>query len=253
MEADCEDHTESKPPMPSLQPVDLERLFSVFTSQISTQLTSQTSLLRDEIRFNESRIIQENEDFKLEMREEIDNLRRLLHTQQERLSDNSSMQAPMAVSSTPDIAVSSDTVSSGPVSATPPVVSSSSTTSNTSTPTPDLHAQMMLMMAESFSKLSTVLAESKTDSKSDWPKFSGESRKFRDWYLAIMTQISLPPWNVLYDSVSNDVVTATTNSQLNGKLYSKIILSLEGKALKHAVSRKHLQWSLTSSRIDQDL
>jgi hypothetical protein len=56
-----------------------------------------------------------------------------------------------------------------------------------------------------------------------------------------MTQVSLPPWNVLYDPITNDVVVSTTNTQLNGKLYSKIILSLEGKALKHAVSRKHLR------------
>jgi hypothetical protein len=53
--------------------------------------------------------------------------------------------------------------------------------------------------------------------------------------------VSLPPWNVLYDPITNDVVVSTTNTQLNGKLYSKIILSLEGKALKHAVSRKHLR------------
>jgi len=56
-----------------------------------------------------------------------------------------------------------------------------------------------------------------------------------------MTQVSLPPWNVLYDSQTNGVVAMTTNTLLNGKLYSKIILSLEGKALKHAVSRKHLR------------
>ncbi len=96
------------------------------------------------------------------------------------------------------------------------------------------------MMMESFAKLSTVLAETKSDSKSDWPKFSGVSKKFCDWYLSIMTQVSLPPWNVLYDSTTNDVVATTSNTTLNGKLYSKIILWLEGKALKHAMSRKHL-------------
>jgi hypothetical protein len=55
-----------------------------------------------------------------------------------------------------------------------------------------------------------------------------------------MTQVSLPLWNVLYDSTINDVVFTTKNTTLNGKLYSKIILLLEGKALKHAVLRKHL-------------
>ena len=45
---------------------------------------------------------------------------------------------------------------------------------------------------------------------------------------------------MFYNSTINDVVLTTTNTTLNGKLYSKIILLLEGKALKHAVSRKHL-------------
>jgi hypothetical protein len=52
----------------------------------------------------------------------------------------------------------------------------------------DIHSQMMLMMAESFSKLSMVLVETKNDSKSDWPKFSGEMKNIRDWYLSIMTK-----------------------------------------------------------------
>jgi hypothetical protein len=46
----------------------------------------------------------------------------------------------------------------------------------------DIHSQMVLMMTESFSKLSTVIVESKQDSKSDWPNFSGEHKKFQDWY-----------------------------------------------------------------------
>jgi len=97
------------------------------------------------------------------------------------------------------------------------------------------------MMAESFSKLSTVLAENRQESKVDWPKFSADSKKLRDWYLAVMTQVSLPPWSMLYDPTRNDIITTTMNNTLNWKLYSKIILSLEGKALKHAVSRKHLR------------
>jgi len=173
------------------------------------------------------------------VREEINALRRLLQAQQMQSSDNTSlMQNP---SEGQGLAVSQETVTSGSTSAMPSVISSANTSSATISQPTDLHAQMMLMMAESFSKLSSMLAETKTESKSDWPKFSGESRKFRDWYLAIMTQVSLPHWNVLYDPLTNDVVVATTNTQLNGKLYSKIILSLEGKALKHAVSRKHLR------------
>ena len=100
----------------------------------------------------------------------------------------------------------------------------------------DMHAQMMLMMTESFSKLSTAFAESKSDLKSEWPKFSGDSKKFRSWYLGIMTQLSLPPWIELYDTNKQDVVASTCNVTLNGKLYSKIILALEGQAYKNFVS-----------------
>ncbi len=55
-----------------------------------------------------------------------------------------------------------------------------------------------------------------------------------------MMQISLPPWLDLYDSSKHDIVTSTGNSTLNGKLYSKIILALEGQACKNFVSCKHL-------------
>jgi hypothetical protein len=100
----------------------------------------------------------------------------------------------------------------------PPALFSS--TSSSSVPaTNDLQAQMMYMMAESFSKLSTVLAENRQESKVDWPKFSGDSKKFRDWYLAVMTQVSLPPWSTLYDPTRNDIISTTTNNTLNGKLY----------------------------------
>jgi len=55
-----------------------------------------------------------------------------------------------------------------------------------------------------------------------------------------MAQISLPPWVELYDSTTNDIVSPTTNSNLNGKLYATLLLALEGTALKSVVSHKHL-------------
>jgi hypothetical protein len=55
-----------------------------------------------------------------------------------------------------------------------------------------------------------------------------------------MAQISLPPWVELYDSTKNNIVSTTTNSNLNGKLYSKLLLALDGTALKSVVSCKHL-------------
>jgi hypothetical protein len=50
----------------------------------------------------------------------------------------------------------------------------------------------------------------------------------------------VPPWNDLYDVVSNDLVLMTLNSSLNAKFYSKLLLSLEGEALHNLVLRKHL-------------
>ncbi|MFN9980090.1 MAG: hypothetical protein ACK53Y_09265, partial [bacterium] len=81
-----------------------------------------------------------------------------------------------------------------------------------------------LMLTESFSKLTTVLVENKTqDTKLYWPKFSGDAKKFRSWYLSIMALISIPPWNEFYDASRNDIVLANTNVSLNGKLYAKLI------------------------------
>ena len=70
----------------------------------------------------------------------------------------------------------------------------------------DPRTQMMLLFANSFSKFSMVLTDNqetlvklsialtdKYDSKAEWPKFSGDQKKFRAWYLAIMAQILLPP------------------------------------------------------------
>ena len=93
----------------------------------------------------------------------------------------------------------------------------------------DVQTHMMQLLTDSFSKLSSVLADKSTDTKSDWPKFSGDSKKFRAWYMSIMAQLSLPSWTDLYDSSTNDIVVSTADVTLNGKLYSKLLLSLEGQ------------------------
>jgi hypothetical protein len=89
--------------------------------------------------------------------------------------------------------------------------------------------------------LSTAFSEGKQEVKAEWPKVSGDSNKFCAWYLGIMTQTLLPPWQELYDPIKHDVVNTTQNVTLNGKLYSKFILALEGSAYKNFVSRKHLR------------
>jgi hypothetical protein len=99
---------------------------------------------------------------------------------------------------------------------------------------------MLQLLNETFSKLSTVITDTKNDTKTMWPKFSREISKFRDWYLAIMAQLSLPPWNLLYDPITNNIVHTTPNTQLNGKLYA-LLVCLEGQAMKNMMSRKHLR------------
>jgi hypothetical protein len=153
MEADYEDDIDFKPTLTSSQPVDLEHLLSVFTGQIANQLITQTNLLRDEIRFNESRIVQENEDSKIEVREEINELRHLLQAQQMQSSDNTSLMQNKNPSEGQGLAVSQETVTLGSTLAIPSVISSANTLSATVSQPTDLHAQMMLMTAESFSKL----------------------------------------------------------------------------------------------------
>jgi len=141
---------------------------------------------------------------------------------------NSSVQ--IKVSSSPSVSTS---VVSTPISSQPTVASPDISSH-------DMQQKMMLLMTESFNKLSTVFSEGKQETKAEWPKFSGDSKKFRAWYLGILTQLSLPPWQELYDSIRHDVVDSTQNASLNGKLYSKIILALEGSTYKNFVSRKHL-------------
>jgi hypothetical protein len=56
-----------------------------------------------------------------------------------------------------------------------------------------------------------------------------------------MAQHSHAPWQELYDFTTNDNISSTTNTSLNGMLYAKLLVSLEGQALQHFVSCKHLR------------
>jgi hypothetical protein len=186
-----------------------------------------------------------NAIFKQEVRSEMDELRSMI-TALKQESNTGSLSAPSLPSATTPSQVTGTYQGHVNSNLQIPIVSQSSSS--------DPQNQMMLLFAESFSKFSSVMTNNqetlaklssaltdKSDSKADWPKFSGDQKKFRAWYLAVMAQISLPPWAELYNSTTNNIVSVTTNSTLNGKLYSKLLLSLEGNALKNVVSRKHLQ------------
>lgn len=120
----------------------------------------------------------------------------------------------------------------------------------------EFQTQMLSVLNDTFAKLSSVISDTSTilqdtktaisdskssDVKTEWAKFAGEPKKFRQWYLSVMAQLSIAPWNTLYDSDTNSVVTTTSNTILNGKLYAKVIGALEGSALQHMLARKHLK------------
>jgi hypothetical protein len=233
MEEACEES--DKPSSTMVDKSDLNHLFAALT----THLTLQTDRLH--ARFQQ--VTENHDDFKIEVRQELDALRALIQHNQ------TVSQVPWHPVSMPSIKIQGyQPVSSSGVQSAIPVAPAGASphqsnveSHSSSLMTSDIQSQMLLMLTESFSKLSTALTEKSSDFKADWPKFSGDSRKFRAWYLAIMSQLSLAPWLELYDSTINDVIPTMSNSILNGKLYSKLILALEGTALQNTVSRKHLR------------
>jgi hypothetical protein len=238
MEADCEEKIPVKPE--SQEMMDLTQILTT----LSHQITNQNQAIQDHILQNEimmAQVVVENDDFKRDIRSELDGIRFLLSNQQHGSSTNipASSSVGQFSSSLPVPAPVTSTISSSPgsIAVSTGIQNQGSSTLSSAA----FQNQMMLMLTESFSKLSSALCDKKDDTKSDWPKFSGDSKKFRPWYLAIMAQISLPPWQVLYDPTTNDVVKTTTDDRINGKLYAKLLISLEGGALQNVVSRAHLR------------
>lgn len=173
------------------------------------------------------KLTQDNEDFKHKVNLELDSLHQCLM---------GSTSSPVQI----EVASFPDSTSPHPASTQPSTnMSQHGTAVTTIAPVPDSQTQMMLMLTESFTKLSSSLSDKTGDTKSEWPKFSGDAKKFHSWYLAIMAHTSLPPWNEFYDPSKNDIMKTTVNMLLNGKLYSKLLLSLEGAAL-NIVSQVHL-------------
>jgi hypothetical protein len=225
--------------MALVENVDITKLFAALSSQI----TAQNYSIQEHIKQNDLKIttefhavLQANEDFKNDVHSELEDICRLLKHQVTTGSTPTITSAPITSSTTNPVISDSASVmpdlSSTMISNVPQF--------NSISPTNDVQTQMMLMLTETFSKLSTALVDKTSDMKSDWPKFSGDSKKFRACYLAIMAQVSLPPWQELYDPTMNDVVSTTSNAMLNGKLYAKLLVSLEGSALQSIVSRKHI-------------
>jgi len=191
MEADCKESgtmLSSPPDIP-----DMNKLFEA----LSGHLMMQTNRLQE--RFQQ--VVDMHDDFKMEVRQELDNLRFLIQDQNTQQVSN--------IGTTPIVKTQVDSPSASQAQVSLPGVGVVSNA--TASATPDLQSQMLQMLTESFSKLSTALTDKSNESKAEWPKFSGDSKKFRTWYLAIMSQLSLPPWLELYDQTKNDVLHLPSN------------------------------------------
>jgi hypothetical protein len=159
MEADCKDDQATSP---TSGISDMNTLFAA----LSAKFTSET----DKISQTFKHVVEDQAEFKQEVRAELDALRTLVSQH-----IPSSLPDPVSQVMQPQIIASSVTT---PV--VPPTISSGA----------DVQQQMMLMMTESFSKLSAAFSEGKNEPKTDWPKFNGDVKKFRSWYLGILTQLS---------------------------------------------------------------
>ncbi len=134
---------------------------------LQNQLLSSNQSLQAELQ----KVRDENEKFKQEMRAEFKNSSPVVPTTTTVVDSTTSVSAPLSVSS-----------------------------SNSSM---DFQSQMLAVLNETFSKLSSVIGDKSSETKSDWMKFSGDPKKFRSWYQAIMAQLSIAPWTPLYDSDTN--------------------------------------------------
>jgi hypothetical protein len=151
-----------------LEPDPPDPLQQLFAS-LSDHISRQTLQIQEQLQLNDIKNTQDQESFKIEVRQELDEFRALLARQ-------------------PTVSVGSTPGNPTPVQPSlPPVVTHGSGPGNTSltlvgnapSSTVDLQAQMMLFLSESFSKLTTFLSDQKPDSKTEWHKFSGDSKKFR--------------------------------------------------------------------------
>ncbi len=232
MESDCKDDSSDSKMSPDM--LNLAQMIA----NLSSQMTYQTKSLEGKLSDDFNKVIQDNEQFKSDVRLELDGIRQLLDKYN---ISSDPRRIPSSPSSSFVVPPNTLLSQSQPVLAQQSVTTLPINPPSSTTPDPDPQTKMMLILTETFSKLTSTLSEKKEDTKSDWPKFAGDPKKFRAWYMAIVAQISLPPWQDLYDTATQDVRTTTANSSLNAKLYAKLLVCLEGTAFQSIVSREHLR------------
>jgi len=228
MESDCKDK-EPTPVLNSSMASSIDEILKILTVISSQMVVGHQDLLSQLVRNNLhlqeelQRVREDNERFKQEICAEI-----------------TSSTSPPTVVLPPVIPTVSTNV---PVTTSVSSMGGSTAVSNPA----DIQTQMLAVLNDTFSKLSSVISdtssilqdtksaisESKSsEAKTEWMKFSGDPKKFRQWYLSIMAPLSIAPWHPLYNSSTNSVVTTTANATLNGKLYAKVIGALEGTILR---------------------
>jgi hypothetical protein len=143
----------------------MQMLGLISTKKMTTIQELQTQMQQNELKFSSElqRINQENERFRQDLLSSV--------------QQNPSSGGVSSINNAPLSSMnSSNTTPLLPVPLSPyPAVGSSGNSS-------DFQNQLMTMLTETFSKLTTVMSDSKsTESKSDWPKFSGDTKKFRHW------------------------------------------------------------------------
>jgi hypothetical protein len=228
MEGDCDKKIPSGLSQPKQDVGDFQQLFITLT----TEMTSHMEQLHTRLAENDLTLRSDQDLFKQEVRSELLGLQSLLQSSSSSLPSILSSQQPVTTSPPNPMSVSPSV----------PSVSAPSITTSISSSGSDIQAQMMLMLTESFQKLTAVMGDQKTsEAKSQWPKFAGDAKKFRSWFLAIMAQLSIHPWSEFYDAATNSPVSTTQNTLLNGKLYAKLISVLESQALQDMITRSHLR------------
>jgi hypothetical protein len=171
MASDCDDNIAAPKHAP-----DIPNITQLFAS-LSAQITHQTSSLQDKLSTDFSQVIQAQDKFKQEVCTELDELRSMITQQQLQHTSvtNQASSATIPSSQPPPVSLSSAHSVISPHMESPLVAP---VTSLGLAPGIDVQTHMLQLLTDSFSKLSSVLVDKSTDTKSDWPKSSGDSKKF---------------------------------------------------------------------------
>jgi hypothetical protein len=159
---------------PSSQENILQLLHLISNQMLSNYQDLQNQIAQSEMKFSAelAKVTQANDTFRQEIRSELS---------QGTSSMSVSTSATTQANSTNVIPNTSTTSISVPVS------SPSSQISNQ-----DFQTQMMTLLTMIFSKLTTVIDSKSSDTKSEWPKFGGDMKKFKNWQLAILALLNYP-------------------------------------------------------------